>query len=91
LFGRGNQQFSARVLREVGRQNIYVLSTASKLSSVKHLLIDVGDPELEVALSGYWRIITGYREESVKLVLPACCLDRYLRTPSGSLQSIPQS
>lgn len=78
VFGRGNQQFSARVLREVGRQNIYVLSTASKLSNVKYLLIDVGDPELEVAFSGYWRIITGYREESVRLVLPACCLDKYL-------------
>lgn len=79
VFGRGNQQFSARVLREVGRQNIYVLSTTSKLSGVKYLLIDVGDPELEVAFSGYWRVVTGYREESVRLVLPACCLDKYLR------------
>jgi predicted polyphosphate/ATP-dependent NAD kinase len=79
VFGRGNQQFSARVLRLVRKDNIFVLATPSKLAEIKYLLIDVGDPELELELSGYWRLITGYREETVKLVLPACCLDRFLR------------
>jgi len=78
VFGRGNQQFSARVLRLVRKDNIFVLATPSKLAEIKYLLIDVGDPELELELSGYWRLITGYREETVKLVLPACCLDRFL-------------
>ncbi|MCC6033095.1 MAG: ATP-NAD kinase, partial [Desulfurococcaceae archaeon] len=79
VFGRGNQQFSARVLRLVRKDNIFVLATPSKLAEIKYLLIDVGDPELELELSGYWRLITGYREETVKLILPACCLDRFLR------------
>mgnify|MGYP001772565784 CR=1 FL=1 len=82
IFGRGNQQFSAKVLRLVGKDNIFVLATPSKLAEIKHLLIDLGDPELELKLSGYWRIITGYGEESVKLVLPACCVDRFLRVKS---------
>ncbi len=80
VFGRGNQQFSARVLRNVRKNDIFVLATPSKLTGIKYLLIDVGDPELELELSGYWRIITGYGEETVKLVLPACCLDKFLRT-----------
>lgn len=78
IFGRGNQQFSARVLRLVKKTDIFVLATPSKLAETKYLLIDVGDPELELELSGYWRIITGYGEETVKLVLPACCVDRFL-------------
>ncbi|MEM2020765.1 MAG: ATP-NAD kinase family protein [Zestosphaera sp.] len=89
VFGRGNQQFSAEVLRRVGRQNIYILSTTSKLSEIKYLLIDAGDPELETALSGYWRVITGYGEETVKLVLPACCLDRYVGVKNSSHLSSP--
>lgn len=80
IFGRGNQQFSARVLRLVRKTDIFVLATPSKLAGIKYLLVDVGDPELELELSGYWRIITGYGEETVKLVLPACCVDRFLRT-----------
>lgn len=79
IFGRGNQQFSARVLRLVKKTDIFVLATPSKLAETKYLLIDVGDPALELELSGYWRIITGYGEETVKLVLPACCLDKFLR------------
>lgn len=78
IFGRGNQQFSARVLRLVKKTDIFVLATPSKLAETKYFLIDVGDPELELELSGYWRIITGYGEETVKLVLPACCVDRFL-------------
>ncbi|MEM0025100.1 MAG: ATP-NAD kinase family protein [Zestosphaera sp.] len=83
IFGRGNQQFSARVLRLVKKTDIFVLATHSKLAGIKYLLIDVGDPELELELSGYWRVITGYGEETVKLVLPACCVDKYLS--SGGL------
>ncbi|MGC8975182.1 MAG: ATP-NAD kinase family protein [Thermoprotei archaeon] len=79
IFGRGNQQFSARVLRLVKKNNIFVLATPSKLAGIRYLLVDVGDPELELELSGYWRIITGYGEETVKLVLPACCVDKFLR------------
>ncbi len=73
LFGRGNQQFSSEVLKLVGKERIHVLSTESKLRGLKYLLVDTGDPELDVKLSGHIRVITGYREEKVVKVIPACC------------------
>ena len=66
VFGRGNQQISPRVIREVGKSNLIVVSTQSKLVSLNGpLLVDTGDYELDESLSGYIRVITGYNEESV--------------------------
>jgi len=66
IFGRGNQQISPRVIREVGKSNLIVVSTQSKLVSLNSpLLVDTGDYELDESLSGYIRVITGYNEESV--------------------------
>ena len=67
LFGRGNQQLSARVLAEVGRENIVVLATESKLAALggRPLLVDTGDPEMDTALAGYTRVVTGYDREVV--------------------------
>jgi predicted polyphosphate/ATP-dependent NAD kinase len=47
VFGRGNQQISAKVIRQVGLDNIVVVATASKLRSLKSLKVDTGDPELD--------------------------------------------
>jgi len=71
IFGRGNQQISPRVIRRVGVENIYVVATRSKLASIKRLLVDTGDPELDRELSGYIRVIVGYNEEKVMPVVPA--------------------
>lgn len=66
IFGRGNQQISPKVIREVGKGNLIVVSTQSKLVSLNGpLLVDTGDYELDESLSGYMRVITGYNEESV--------------------------
>ncbi len=66
IFGRGNQQISPRVVREVGKDNLIVVSTQRKLVSLNGpLLVDTGDYELDESLSGYIRVITGYNEESV--------------------------
>lgn len=66
IFGRGNQQISPRVIREVGRENLIVISTRGKLLSLNGpLLVDSGDYELDQSLVGYVRVITGYGEESV--------------------------
>jgi predicted polyphosphate/ATP-dependent NAD kinase len=68
IFGRGNPQISPAVIREVGKENILIIATRSKLSSIgfgRPLLVDTGDEETDRMLSGYTRVITGYQEEVV--------------------------
>ncbi len=47
IFGRGNQQISAQVIRQVGLDNIIVISTKSKLDRLKRLRVDTGDQKLD--------------------------------------------
>lgn len=64
LFGRGNQQFSPQVIRAVGLDHIIVVATKEKLAALdgRPLLVDTGDSELDIALGGLRRIITGYED-----------------------------
>ncbi len=62
LLGRGNQQLSPRVLRRIGKENIWIVSTAGKLMDLgwRPLLVDTGDPELDQSFQGYVPVIVGY-------------------------------
>ena len=63
LFGRGNQQFSPRVIRAVGLDNIIVVATKTKLESLANgVVVDSGDPDLDRELSGFIRVITGFED-----------------------------
>ena len=64
IFGRGNQQLSARLIRQVGARNIIVAATRRKLLALggKPLRVDTGDGALDDALSGYIGVVTGLRE-----------------------------
>lgn len=64
VFGRGNQQISARVIRRVGIDNIVIVAAKSKIGALegRPLLVDTDDPELDRALQLYMRVITGYRD-----------------------------
>jgi len=61
LFGRGNQQLSARVLRRLGRGRIQVVAAADKLLhlSPPRLRVDTGDDALDAELCGYVQVHVG--------------------------------
>ncbi len=63
ILGRGNQQITPAVIRRAGPQNLWVVATKTKLTELdsRPLLVDTNDRELDVALEGYVRVITGYR------------------------------
>jgi len=65
IFGRGNQQFSPRVIERVGRDNVLVVATKQKIAALggRPLLVDTGSEEVNDMLTGYIRVTTGYDEE----------------------------
>ncbi len=64
ILGRGNQQLSPDVIRRAGPQNLWVIATKTKLNALagRPLLVDSNDRDLDLALEGYIRVITGYRD-----------------------------
>ena len=68
LFGRGNQQFSAEVLRKVPKENIIVVATPSKVKD-GFVRVYTGDREVDKKLRGYIRVRVGpWRERMVKVI-----------------------
>ena len=65
IFGRGNQQISADVIRQVGLGNIVVVATESKLRSLKgSLKVDTGDSSLDNAFrQRKQKVIADYKIE----------------------------
>ena len=64
LIGRGNQQLSPAVLRRVGRDNVWVLATKTKIRELegRPLLMDSNDVQLDREWSGYIEVTTGYHD-----------------------------
>lgn len=67
LLGRGNQQVSPDVIKQVGKNRILILATMDKIASLggQQLLVDTGDADCDAYLCGYYRVVTGYREATV--------------------------
>ncbi len=67
ILGRGNQQISPSLIRQVGLENITVVATRRKLLDLggRPLLVDTGDSKLDEELSGYTRVVTGFRESHI--------------------------
>jgi predicted polyphosphate/ATP-dependent NAD kinase len=55
VFGRGNQQLSAAVIRRIGLDNIEIVAALDKVLALDPpgLRVDTGDPTLDGELSGY--------------------------------------
>jgi predicted polyphosphate/ATP-dependent NAD kinase len=65
IFGRGNQQISPSVIKRVGLKHIRVLAAPTKLAQTKILRVDTGDPDLDLLLVGYLKVVVGNRRERV--------------------------
>lgn len=67
IFGRGNQQLSPVVIRQIGPDNICVVAAASKIYSLpdQSLYVDTGDSLLDEKLRGYRRVVVGWQQTLV--------------------------
>lgn len=72
VFGRGNQQFSARVISHViaqagARDNIIIIASNEKLRSLemRPMLVDTGDTDLDKKLTGLYSVVTGYQQRTL--------------------------
>lgn len=57
IFGRGNQQFSERVIEKIGKENIIIIATPKKMRDLKKLRIDM---ENKSKFTGYYKVLVGY-------------------------------
>ncbi|WP_420555338.1 ATP-NAD kinase family protein [Neptuniibacter marinus] len=64
IIGRGNQQLSPALLKRLGKQNINVIATKTKLKALegRPLIVDSGDPEVNKLLAGVIPVSTGYHD-----------------------------
>lgn len=71
IFGRGNQQLSPKVIRQIGTKNICVVAAAAKIFALpqQSLFVDTGDTALDQSLRGYQRVTVGWQEQLVCRVL----------------------
>ena len=72
VFGRGNQQISATVIRQVmeqtrGQENIIIIATNEKLRSLnkRPMIADTGDAGLDKRLAGLYSVVTGYQQKTL--------------------------
>ncbi|MFX0049966.1 MAG: ATP-NAD kinase family protein [Candidatus Hodarchaeota archaeon] len=64
IFGRGNQQLSADVIRQVGLRHIDFVATRSKINNLpnRRLYVDTGDLELDNQFPRYAKVLVDYNQ-----------------------------
>jgi len=65
VFGRGNQQISPKVIRQVGKENVIIVATENKMKHLRRLKVDTGDPKLDAEFAGTIKVVTDYKIEKV--------------------------
>lgn len=70
IFGRGNQQISGEVIKRVGKDNVIIIASKSKLLSLegRPLLVDTGNDEVNKMFNGYMKVYTTYYAETIEKV-----------------------
>ncbi|NCP63806.1 MAG: ATP-NAD kinase family protein [Paraglaciecola sp.] len=65
ILGRGNQQLSPAFISRIGKENMLVIASKTKLASLngRPLISDSGDSQLDEQLAGRMAIITGYHDQ----------------------------
>jgi len=64
ILGRGNQQLSPQLIRKLGLENIHIVATKTKLKGLggRPLLVDSGEPQLDLDLAGLAAVICGFHD-----------------------------
>ncbi|MBY8981104.1 MAG: ATP-NAD kinase family protein [Candidatus Lokiarchaeota archaeon] len=65
VFGRGNKQFTPKILKRVGKKNIIIIGTEEKIKNLKCLRIDTGNDEIDEIIKGLTKVVIGYKEELI--------------------------
>jgi len=65
IFGRGNKQFTSKILKRVGKNNILIIGTEDKIKDLSCLRVDTGEEDTDNLLKGFTKVIIGYKEELI--------------------------
>ncbi|KKN02686.1 hypothetical protein LCGC14_1115240 [marine sediment metagenome] len=65
IFGRGNKQFTPRILKIIGKKNIIIIATEEKIRALDCLRVDTGDFEIDQRFMGFGKVIIGYKKELI--------------------------
>jgi predicted polyphosphate/ATP-dependent NAD kinase len=65
IFGRGNKQFTPKVIKKIGKKNIKIVATEDKIRNLDCLRVDTGDSDFDLELKGLVKVIIGYKEQLV--------------------------
>ncbi len=68
VLGRGNHQISPEVLKRIGADNINIVATPQKLARTPRLFVQTGEPELDREISGFRKILMGYRTWEMRMI-----------------------
>ncbi|MCK5562120.1 MAG: ATP-NAD kinase family protein [Thermoplasmata archaeon] len=69
IFGRGTQQISSKIIKKVGKKNLIIIATPYKLFHTPELRVDTNDEELDKELEGYFKLISGYHQMTVRKIV----------------------
>ncbi len=69
IFGRGNRQIPITIIQSIGKNGIRLFSDKNKMNNTRNLFTDTGDKQLDVELTGYYKVYTGYHVAVIRKVI----------------------